>query len=153
MDITLGKIDVAGAKRTMFRIVQRVRELPGVRAAALSTMAPYGNLTNTRRIMPANAAPVTKADPHAPDLGSNGLFTAITPGYFDAIGVHLLRGRDFTAPEADNTDSPRLCILDEEMAKKLFPKGDALGQRVRYTQAPTDGSPAEMEIVGIVSRH
>jgi hypothetical protein len=44
-------------------------------------------------------------------------------------------------------------IVDEEMAKKLFPNTDPLGQHVRYTQPPKDGSPAEMEIVGIVSPH
>jgi len=64
-----------------------------------------------------------------------------------------LRGRDFTATEAENKNSRRVAIIDEEMAKKLFPKGDALGQRIRYSQAPADGSPNEMEIVGIVTAH
>jgi len=153
MDFTLRRTDEAAAKRTMFAIVQRARELPNVRAAALSTMVPYGNLTNTRRIMAGNAVSATKADPNAPDPGANGLFSAITPGYFDAVGVRLLRGRDFTTTEAQEKNSPRVCIIDTQMAKKLFPNGDALGQRVRYTQAPADGSPADMEIVGIVSAH
>jgi putative ABC transport system permease protein len=153
LDFTLGKVDDAAAKHTMWAILQRVRELPGVRAVALATMAPYGNLTNARRIIPASAAPVTKADPNAPDPGANGLFTAVTAGYFDAIGVRLLRGRDFTTTEAENKDSPHVGIIDEQMAKKLFPKGDALGQRVRYTQPPTDGSASELEIVGIVRAH
>jgi hypothetical protein len=67
--------------------------------------------------------------------------------------VHLLRGRDFTKTEAENKDSPRVAIIDEKMATKLFPNGDAIGQRIRYTQAPADGSPAEMEVVGIVNWH
>jgi ABC-type antimicrobial peptide transport system permease subunit len=50
-------------------------------------------------------------------------------------------------------DAPAVCIVDETMAKALFPEGDALGQRVRYTQLPSDGSTAEMEIVGITSWH
>jgi putative ABC transport system permease protein len=153
MDFSLGKKDPIAARRLMFAAVQRARQLPGVRAAALSTMVPYGNFTNTRRIMPANEAPAAKTDTNAPDPGASGLFTAITPGYFEAIGVRLLRGRDFTATEAENKDSLRVAILDEEMANKLFPKGDALGQRVRYTQPPADGSSSEMEVVGIVSKH
>ena len=153
MDFTLGKNDEVAAKRTMFAAVQRVRQLPGVRAAALATMVPYGNLTNARRVMPAKAAPVAKADPNAADAGMNGLFNAITPGYFEAIGVRLLRGRDFTQAEAENKNTPRVAIIDEDMAKKLFPNEEALGQRIRYTQPPSDGSPAEMEIVGIVSAH
>jgi len=39
-----------------------------------------------------------------------------------------------------------ITIIDEGMAKKLFPNEEALGQRIRYPQAPSDGSPAEMEI-------
>jgi predicted permease len=153
MDFTLGKTDAVQAKRLMFAAIDRARSLPGVRAAALGTMVPYGNFTNSRRVMPANEAPAVRTDPNAPDPGAGGLFTAITPGYFDAIGVHLLRGRDFTVTEADNKDSPRVAIIDEKMATKLFPSGDALGQRIRYTQAPADGSPAEMEVIGIVNWH
>ena len=92
-------------------------------------------------------------DPKAPDPGAGGLFTAVTPGYFDAIGVRLLRGRDFTQAEAENKDAPRVAIIDEEMANKLFPNADAVGQHVRYTQAPRDGSPNDFEVIGVVGRH
>ena len=153
MDFTLGKATDPEAKRLIFAAIERVRALPGVQAVGLGTMVPYGNFTNSRRIMPANQAPVTNTDPNAPDPGAGGLFTAVTPGYFDSIGVHLLRGRDFTMTEAENKDSPRVAIIDEKMATKLFPDGDALGQRIRYTQPPTDGSPAEMEVVGVVNWH
>ncbi len=153
MDFTMGKNDEVAAKRTMFAAVRRARQLPGVRAAALATMVPYGNFTNTRRIMPAKAAPVAKSDPNAADAGMNGYFNAITPGYFESIGVRLLRGRDFTQAEAEDKNTPRVAIIDETMAQKLFPNEEALGQRIRYTQPPTDGSPAELEIVGIVSPH
>jgi predicted permease len=153
MDFSLGKTDVTQAKRLMFAAIERARSLPGVRAAGLGTMLPYGNFTNTRRIMPASEAAAVKTDPNAPDPGANGLYTSITPGYFDAIGVRLLRGRDFTQGEAENKETPRVAIIDEKMATKLFPNGDAIGQRIRYTQAPSDGSPAEMEVVGIVNWH
>ena len=153
MDFSLGKTDATQAKRLMFAALDRARSLPGVRGAAIGTMLPYGNLTNARRVMPASEAPAVRTDPNAPDPGAGGLYTAITPGYFDAIGVHLLRGRDFTRAEAESKDSPRVAIIDEKMADKLFPKGDAVGQRIRYTQAPSDGSPAEMEVVGVVNWH
>jgi putative ABC transport system permease protein len=103
--------------------------------------------------MPANEAPAATADPNAPTPGANALYTSITTGYFESIGVKLLRGRDFTETETQNKNSPTVAILDEEMAQKLFPKGDAVGQRVRYTQASSDGSPNELEVVGIVSKH
>ena len=100
---------------------------------------------STRETMPT--------DPKAPDPGASGLFTAITPGYFDAIGVRLLRGRDFTLAEAENKETTRVAIIDETMAKKLFPNTDAVGQHIRYTQNPRDGSPNDLEVVGVVSTH
>jgi predicted permease len=151
MDFSLVKKDPAEARRLMFAAAQRARELPGVQAAALGTMLPYGNFTNSRRIMSARDTMPT--DPKAADPGAGALFTAITPGYFDAIGVRLLRGRDFTQAEAENKETPKVAIIDELMAKKLFPNAEALGQHIRYTQAPRDGSPNDFEVVGVVSTH
>ncbi len=153
MDFTLANTDEAAAKRLIFAAVQRVRELPGVRAAAFSTMVPYGNLTNTKRVMPASEAIAAQADPNSPSQGFNGLYTSVTSGYFDAIGVRLLRGRDFTQAETENKETPKVAIVDEIMAQKLFPNGDALGQRIKGTNPLPDGSSGEMEIVGIVSSH
>jgi putative ABC transport system permease protein len=151
MDFTLVKKEPADARRLIFNIAQRARELPGVRAVGVGTMLPYGNFTNTRRIMSTRAKLST--DPKAPDPGAGALYTAVTPGYFDAIGVKLLRGRDFTQAECENKDTRRIAIIDEEMAKKLFPNEDAIGQHVRYTIAPRDGSPNDMEVVGVINTH
>ena len=153
MDFTLGNTDETAAKRLMFAAVQRARELPGVRGAALATMVPYGNFTNAKRVMPASEAAVAKTDPNAAGQGQNGLYASITPGYFETIGVRLLRGRDFTPAEAENKQTPKVAIVDETMAKKLFPESDPLGQRIKGTNPPVDGSSGEMEIVGIVSAH
>jgi predicted permease len=154
LDFTLANTPQSEGLRQMFDLRDRVRALPGVQAAAFSTLIPYGNTTNTSRLAPAGAAPATNAtDPNAPKPGEGGIYIAVTPGYFDALGLHLLRGRDFTDVEAREKDSPHVVILDEGLARKLFPGQDALGQHVRYTQPPADGSPAELEVVGIVNRH
>jgi putative ABC transport system permease protein len=151
LDFSLTKKDPADARRLIFAAVRRARDLPGVKTAAVGTMLPYGNFTNSRRIMSAREALPT--DPKAPDPGAGALFTAITPGYFDAISVKLLRGRDFTQAEAENRDTPRVAIIDEEMARKLFPNTEAVGQHIRYTQPPKDGSPNDLLVVGVVSSH
>src|SRR5438552_1357257 len=119
MDFSLIRKDPAEARRLIFEAVRRARDLPGVRTAALGTMLPYGNFTNSRRIMSMRETLPT--DPKAPDPGAGALFTATTPGYFDAIGVKLLRGRDFTEAEAETKNTPRVAIIDDEMAKKIFP--------------------------------
>ncbi len=153
LDFSLANTKQPEATRRMFAAAERARSQPGVQSAGFSTLVPYGNITNTTRLIPADAAPVVTADPKAPKPGTNAIYASITPGYLDSIGVHLLRGREFTDTEAREKGTTRVCIIDEGLAKKLFPDKDALGQRVRYTQAPTDGLPNEMEIVGIVSRH
>ena len=150
-DFSLVKKDPAEARRLMFAVAQRAHELPGVQAAALGTMLPYGSFTSTRRVM--SAREMMPTDSKAPDPGAGALYTATTPGYFDAIGVQLLRGRDFTQAEAEDKNMPRVAIIDDEMAKKLFPNTDAIGQHIRYTQPPKDGSPNDMEVIGIVNSH
>src|SRR5213080_1934997 len=150
-DFTLIKTEPADSRRLIFAMVERARELPGVRAAAVGTMLPYADFTNTRRIV--RAKDTMPSDPKAPDPSVNALYTAITPGYFDALGVKLLRGRDFSQAECENKDSRRVAIIDEEMARKLFPNEDALGQHIRYTQPPKDGAPNDLEIIGVVSKH
>src|SRR6478609_8221577 len=150
-DFSLIKKEPADSRRTIFAMLQRLRELPGVRATAVGTMLPYSDFTNARRVL--RAKDTMPNDPKAPDPSVNSLFTAISPDYFDALGVKLLRGRDFNQAECENKDSRRVAIIDEEMATKLFPNEDAIGQHVRYTQPPKDGAPNDLEIVGVVSKH
>src|SRR6059058_5326055 len=150
-DFSLIKKEPADARREIFSIIQRAGELPGVKAVGVGTMLPYGNFTNTRRIMSTRST--LSNDPKAPDPGASALYTATTPGYFESIGVRILRGRDFTQSECENRDGRQVGIIDEEMAKKLFPNEDAIGQHVRYTQPPKDGAPNDLEIIGVVSKH
>jgi len=150
-DFTLVKKEPAESRRLIFAMAERARELPGVTASAVETMLPYADFTNTRRVL--RTKDTMPNDPKAPDPSVNSLYTAVTTSYFDALGVKLLRGRDFTQGECESKESRRVAIIDEEMAKKLFPNDDAIGQHVRYTQAPKDGAPNDLEIIGIVSKH
>jgi predicted permease len=150
-DFSLVKKTPADSRRTIFAMVERTRQLPGVTAAATGTMLPYADFTSARRIIRMKDA--MPNDPKAPDPSVNALYTAITPGYFDALGVKLLRGRDFTRAECEDKNARRVAMIDEEMAKKLFPNEDAIGQHIRYTNPPKDGAPNDLEIVGIASKH
>jgi predicted permease len=153
LDFTLGAGDEAAARRSLARVLARARELPGVKAAAVGTLLPYGNSNYSRRVVrPDRAAPPRTAS-SLPDASVSALYTAITPAYFEAIGVGLLRGRAFTAREAEDREAPRVAIIDETLAAALFPDGEALGKPLRLTRRPTDGSPADMEVVGIVKAH
>jgi predicted permease len=154
VDYSLGNTPAAEAKRALFNTLDRLRAEPGLAAVALGTQLPYGNTTNMPRYVDARQSVAErKADPNAPEPGADALLTVISDQYFPAMGVPLLRGRDFTAAEVRDGKSPRVAIIDEALAKKLFPNEDALGLRIRSTEAPADGSSPEMEIVGICAPH
>jgi putative ABC transport system permease protein len=148
MDFTLGRNDPAAARRSMLAALDRTRALPAVSGAALGTLLPYGGDTVTRRLTRAGEPP----GPGRPD-GPRPVYTAITAGYFAALGVPLLRGRDFTAQEQDPDGTPAVAIIDQALADDLFPGGGAVGSRIRYAAPPSDGSPGDLEVVGVVASH
>jgi hypothetical protein len=89
-----------------------------------------------------------------PVNGVAGIASAVTPGYFASIGVDIVAGRDFRAGEGTLAGAgPRVCILDEGMAARLFPAGNAVGQRVRPAQGSVDDVASEMAVVGVIRRH
>src|SRR5438552_7339494 len=90
-DFTLIKKTPADSRRLIFDMVRRIRELPGVTASATGTMLPYSDFTSARRVL--RTRDTMPNDPKAPDPSVNSLFTAITPGYCEAMGIKLLRGR------------------------------------------------------------
>jgi predicted permease len=73
----------------------------------------------------------------------------VGPGYFDALGIPLLRGRTFS--EKDNASSLQVAVINEEMARKYFASGDAIGQRIRFRYID-QRTPTEpwLTIVGVV---
>ena len=73
---------------------------------------------------------------------------SVSPGFFRALGIPLLRGRDFV--EADDQHHPRLAIVNSNLAEQLFPNGDAIGMRIRFGFMP---DYENIEIVGIVNTH
>src|SRR6266508_3587379 len=57
----------------------------------------------------------------------------ISPGYMEALGIRLLRGRYIT--EKDHENAPRVIVIDERLAKKFWPSADPIGKRM---YRPTD---------------
>src|SRR5262249_9719792 len=129
MDFSLANTPQAEAMRRMDLVTTRVRRLPGVQSVGWTTLVPYGNITGTARVVPADARPLK--DPNGGEQSDYGISASVTPEYFASIGVPLLRGRTFTDLESQKHDTPRVCILDEGFARKLFPSKDAIGQRIR----------------------
>ncbi|MES2692098.1 MAG: ABC transporter permease [Verrucomicrobiota bacterium] len=133
---------------------ERLAALPGVQAASIAALVPLG-LNNMDR--PVRRAGVHVAPDAKPATASEGAafgarWNSVGADYFAAMGLPLLRGRAFTALEAASPDGPRVAIIDEALARKLWPDGDALGQRIQWggRGGVTVQENETMEIVGIV---
>jgi predicted permease len=151
LDFSLGRTPEAAVLQKLSSILARVQKTPGVRDASLATLLPYTNVDTRRRVAPAEVPSAPGTDAKQP--GFEGVFCATTPDFFDIIGVRLLQGRKFSSVEAENRNAPPVAIIDERMAKLLFPNGDVIGRRIRYVSPATPGSPSEMEIIGVVSSY
>jgi putative ABC transport system permease protein len=73
----------------------------------------------------------------------------VTPDYFAVMGIRLVAGRTFT--ELDGPDATPVAIINENMARRYWPEGDALGKRFRYGYGGPDSAAQWLTIVGIVA--
>ena len=152
LDFSLARTSQTEVVRRTLAATERLRRLPGVESAGLSSLVPYNSSITTTRLIPAEAASAPN-ESGAPVAGAVGIYSSVTPGYFESIGLRILRGRDFTESEASALGASRVCIIDEGMAGKLFPGENAVGRRVRYAERTSSGTEGDMEVVGIVNRH
>jgi predicted permease len=114
--------DDARVRSFFSNVMDGVRAIPGVAQAGLTTTLPFsGNNSNGvitfegRTLGPGENPPVPS-------------WNVVDPGYFAAMGVPLLQGRGFT--QSDTADSLDVVIVDQYLAHKYFPKGDAIGARI-----------------------
>jgi predicted permease len=119
------------------RLVARLKELPGVTQAAVSMCAIPGCIWNT--------AIHVFGRPELFEQQIHGEENHVGVGYFQALGIALLEGRDFN--ERDRPGSPGVAIVNRAFARKLFGNESPVGRRVGYQAAPHDG---DYTIVGEV---
>jgi predicted permease len=118
------------------RLAARVKTIPGVIEVGMAGLPPFG------RGYPGGPVEFEGK----PDRKAIGEFCSVTPGYFSAMGIPLIRGRDFT--EHDQEGAPPVAIIDEQLARKVFGNEDPLGKRIKFAVI-TDRTPW-IEIVGVV---
>ncbi len=140
VDASLGGIDQAHTQQLYRQLRDRLAALPGVDHVSVAATAPFGMIELGRPIQRAGVH-VGKDD--RPSTASEGLafsshFNSVGADYFATVGLPLLRGRMFTAAETTQPGSAAVAVIDEALAKKLWPDGDALGQRI---QIAPDNAP------------
>ncbi|MGH9765964.1 MAG: ABC transporter permease [Blastocatellia bacterium] len=119
------------------QLLKRLDALPGVVAAGAASILPMSDNSEAKFFEIVGRPPFEKGKGPGVD------YRVVTLGYFDAIGMSLRRGRDFTS--GDNEQSPGVVIINETFARRIFPNQEAIGQRIIKF-----GADRPMEIVGIV---
>jgi putative ABC transport system permease protein len=119
------------------RLLGETSAIPGVSASAVSTTLPMsGNNLGIGFTI--------EGQPQEPGNRPSATYFGISPDYFRAMGIRLIRGRSFTA--ADTKDSPNVIIISDAFARRYWPNEDPIGKRITIGYNNT----GPREIVGIV---
>ena len=118
------------------RLLERTRSAPGVRSAALTSSLPLWSWENIGVIPEGYRLPPGEQVPTAFNY-------YVSDGYFRTLGVRVLEGRGFL--ESDRENSPLVAVVNDHLANRFWPKGNALGKRfhLRGTTGPL------LEVVGV----
>lgn len=137
-DIRRAVPDAAQRYATFTQILQRVRAVPGVRAASASDITPVSR---------SSWNGVVKADGFTPKSMQDGLswMNGITSNYFGTLGTPLLAGRDFN--DGDRQGTVQVAIVTESMAKHFFGTVNVVGLSFQLRDGPGFGDP--IQIVGL----
>jgi predicted permease len=119
-------------------LAERMRTMPGVQSEALTQNVPLGvdDFDGVAFVPEGFDMPQDR-------VNFNSTMDTVDEGYFETMGVAILRGRAFLA--SDSAEAPRVAVVNEHFAKHYWPAGDAVGKRIRLDSST--GTP--VEIVGV----
>jgi putative ABC transport system permease protein len=120
--------------------IENLRNTPGIQHVGLTTNLPFAEGGNVDGIIVEGQEPPEGGNVSQLEQAEQ---QSVTPGTFRALGIPLLQGRDFET--SDHDKSPLVAIVDEPLARRYWPAGDALGKRIQTT-----GGRQWLTIVGIV---
>jgi putative ABC transport system permease protein len=120
MDVGLQGYTEQRGQQFYRQLSDRVKALPGVRSAAISSMIPMGYDANIISIYLPEHASSDKSQVES------SLSDSVQPAYFGAAGVPVIQGREFTA--ADTSTAPSVAIINEAFAKKIWPGQNPIGK-------------------------
>jgi putative ABC transport system permease protein len=129
-------------------VMRRIHALPGVDRVALGTLVPW---RDAGAFGPGFQFTVEGYELGPGEDDPHGRFRTVSPGFFAALGVPLLAGRDFD--DRDRRDAERVVIVSESLARRMFPNQDAVNRHLRWTDPVMefiDVDKGPRRIVGIV---
>jgi putative ABC transport system permease protein len=122
------------------QLFERIRAVPGVRAVGGIDPLPLSESDGTTSFVVEGGPALAMAE--RPEVGGR----TITPDYFKAMGIPLLKGRFLT--EQDREETPRALVINEALARKYWPGEEALGKRLGFDEADKQ---VWWEVVGVVA--
>jgi putative ABC transport system permease protein len=125
------------------QVQEKISAMAGVKSASFSDGLPLTRIRLTRFVLEGQAPPPRGSEPTA-DM--RGIFSAT---YFDTVGMRLIAGRNFTAEELANK-APVL-VINQTLAKRLWPNEDAIGQHLRSVPSKPDTPPIVSTVIGVVA--
>jgi putative ABC transport system permease protein len=137
-DLGTERYDAERGQQFYSSVIERVRETPGVAAAAFGSNIPFGLGTVARTVYPEGH----QAGPGEPPLMA--IVNITSPGYFETLRLRLRHGRvlnDFDRPHTE-----AVAVVNEATAERFWPGRDAIGQRILL-----HGDKTSRQIVGVVS--
>ncbi len=154
VDASLAGYDHARAQNVYRALEERLAALPGVEHASISSTVPFGMVSMSKAIQRggANPAPDSKPATAAEGLAFSAHWNSVGAEYFSTVGLRMLRGRVFNAAEAMHQEKPSVAIIDEVLARKLWPEGDALGQQIQFAADDAPHARGDDNGVGVHSR-
>jgi predicted permease len=138
-----GRYDrTAQTSRLVHDAVERIEALPGVKAAGMAAVLPLEGGLDLPFVIEGRAPAHGKYE-------GDEYYRFVSPHYFSALRIPVLRGRAFD--ERDSGTGPRVVMVNAAFAKKYWPQGDPLGQRINIGQGlGPQFADAPREIVGVV---
>jgi predicted permease len=139
-NLQMNGYDVERATTLRDRAIETIRAVPGVTAVSYASRLPLApDINVTSVVVPTHHT--------APDDDTTVDVVSIGAGYFEAVGVPILQGRDISA--SDVAQQRRVAVVNETMARLLWPEGHAVGGRLH-----TDGRSSDpYEVIGIARDH
>ena len=160
VDASLAGRDQAQTRALYQHVQERLRAVPGVAAVSFGSIMPFGDISESRGVQkpgaPVEGARSTGAEMR---IGSGGrpataqrvdaIATSVGAGYFDALGLPVLYGRDFTDAEVFAPAPTHIVIIDTPLARQLFGRDDAVGERIQYAALDEQAPPVVLQVVGV----
>jgi predicted permease len=128
-------------------VLDAVRSIPGVQAAGFATHMPFGEFQSSVTVQLPGAV-VAPDDPNRSALTAGATTVSISSRYFEAMGIALRGGRDFTDLESFTAGNERIAIIDETLARRLFEQDDPVGRQVQIVE---NEKPTLLRVVGVAA--